>query len=139
MTDLSLLDVPGPTVTALSEPFWEAAANGVLSIQKCEACEKHVFYPRPICPHCWADALSWTKVSGRSHLKSFSEIWRPGHTGWAPVTPYLVGLVELAEGPTLMSHILAKDNEVSVGDPLVFAPTDVGGRVLPVFRKLSDQ
>ncbi|MBK5933620.1 hypothetical protein C8N32_12813 [Rhodovulum imhoffii] len=135
MTDLSTLSVAGPIREPLNEPFWQAAARGELSVQHCNACGRHVFYPRPICPHCWADALSWTVVGGHGRLKSFSEIWKPGHPGWIPAAPYLVGLVELAEGPTLLSHILAPENDVKIGDPVVFAPTDIGGRILPCFRK----
>lgn len=135
MTDLSQLGVAGPIYEPLNQPFWEAAAQGVLKIQRCGACDRHVFYPRPICPHCWADALDWVAVSGRGRLKSYSEIWKPGHPGWIPVAPYLVGLVELDEGPTLLSHILAQDNHVQIGDRLTLAPTQIGGRVLPCFRK----
>lgn len=135
MTDLSDLKVAGPIFEPLNQPFWDGAAEGVLRIQHCGACDRHVFYPRPICPHCWADALTWVTASGRGRLKSFSEIHKPGHPGWLAVTPYLVGLVELDEGPTLLSHILAPDNAVRIGDRLVLAPTDIGGRVLPCFRK----
>lgn len=135
MTDLSDLKVAGPIHEPLNAPFWEGAEQGVLKIQHCGACGKHVFYPRPICPHCWADALTWVTVSGNGRLKSFSEIWKPGHPGWMPASPYLVGLVELHEGPTLLSHILAEHNQVVVGDLLVFAPTNIGGRMLPCFRK----
>lgn len=135
MTDLSKLEVPGPTVTQLTKPFWDAIADGVFLIQKCASCGTHVFYPRPICPHCWQDALEWTEASGQGHIKSFSEIWKPGHAGWVPATPYLVGLVELAEGPTVMSHVVAKDNDISVGDRVVFEPSNIGGRMLPIFRK----
>lgn len=139
MSQLSQLEVPGPTVTALTKPFWDAAAKGVLSIQKCNACGKHIFYPRPLCPGCWEAALEWTEVSGKGRLKSFSQIWKPGHAGWIPATPYLVGLVELTEGPTMMSLILADDNEVSVGDALVFESMSIGGRLLPIFRKSQNQ
>jgi uncharacterized OB-fold protein len=133
--NLSELKVPGPTRNALTEQFWTAAAQGKLLIQQCGSCSKAVFYPRAICPHCWQDALSWREASGHGRLKSFSEIWKPGHPGWLPVSPYLVGLVELEEGPTMLSHILAENNAVKIRDALVFAPTDVGGRVLPLFKK----
>ena len=132
MTDLSNLKVPGPTMIPLTEPYWDAAANGHLIIQHCGSCNQHVFYPREICPHCWADALSWVPASGKGRLKSFSIIHRPGHPGWAEVTPYTVGLVELAEGPTMLSHILGDAPEI--GQPLTFTPTNVGGRILPFFR-----
>ncbi|MCE8470816.1 OB-fold domain-containing protein, partial [Rhodovulum sulfidophilum] len=59
-------------------------------------------------------------------------IWKPGHPGWIPAAPYVVGLVELAEGPTMLSHILGKAPEI--GMDLTLAPTNTGGRVLPCFR-----
>jgi len=139
MTDLTQLNVPGPIETPLTEPFWQAAAEGRLMIQHCGHCKSAVFYPRAICPQCWSDALEWQEASGRGRLKSFSEIWKPGHPGWIQVTPYLVGLVELEEGPTMLSHILADNNDVTVGDPLFFAPTQVGERVLPLFRKIKTE
>ena len=135
MTDLADLKVAGPIYEPLNQPFWDGAENGALKVQRCGACDRRVFYPRPLCPHCWSDALEWVTASGQARLKSFSEIWKPGHPGWIPVAPYLVGLVELAEGPTLLSHILADGNAVSVGDRLTFAPTNIGGRTLPCFRK----
>lgn len=135
MTNLSGLQVAGPIYEPLNRLFWELAAQGELRVQRCSTCEKHVFYPRPICPHCWADTLTWVTASGKATLKSFSEVWKPGHPGWIPAIPYIVGLVKLDEGPTLLSHIFVDDNHARVGDRLVFAPTNIGGRVLPCFRK----
>jgi uncharacterized OB-fold protein len=132
--ELQDIKVPGPTVTALTEPFWEAAKSGQLLIQHCGSCHRSVFYPRAICPHCWADALSWSEASGSGRLKSYSQVWKPGHPGWIPATPYLVGLVELAEGPTMLSHVLKKGAQVAVGDALRFAPTQIGDQVLPCFE-----
>lgn len=131
---LAELQVPGPTRTALTEPFWQAAEAGRLILQHCGACDRSVYYPRAICPHCWSDALTWQDASGQGRLKSFSQIWKPGHPGWIPVTPYFVGLVELAEGPTMLSHILTDSAALSVGDTLNFAPTAIGDRVLPCFQ-----
>ena len=133
MTALSELNVPGPTIIPLTEPLWTAAAKGRLSVQRCGSCDAHVFYPRGRCPYCWADALAWVEISGRGSLKSFSEVWKPGHSGWLPAVPYVVGLVALAEGPTMLSHILIDKNPVRVGDPLLLVPTNIGGRVLPCF------
>lgn len=135
---LTDLEVPGPTETALTRPFWDAASEGRLLIQRCGACNKAVFYPRAICPHCWSDALVWEEASGQGSLKSFSEIWKPGHPGWIPATPYFVGLVELDEGPTMLSHIISAGQKVGAGAPLRFAPTQIGGRVLPCFTIKQD-
>lgn len=132
MNDLSDLKVPGPTITQLTAPFWDAAEAGRLHLQHCEACQRAVFYPRRICPHCWSDRLVWREASGRGHLKSFSIVHRPGHPGWAPAAPYVVGLVELAEGPTMLSLVL--DEAPSVGMALRLRPTRVGDRRLPAFE-----
>lgn len=134
MTPLSELQVPGPTATPLTQPFWDAAAKGELIIQRCRSCEQAVFYPRALCPHCWSDSLGWVSASGSGRLKSFSQIWKPGHPGWIPAAPYYVGLVELAEGPTMLSHILAPSGSLSVGDALRFKAQDIGGRILPCFK-----
>ncbi len=139
MTDLAALQVPGPIHEPLNAPFWEGVEAGVLRIQRCGACGASVFYPRPICPRCWSDALRWVEARGTGRLKSYSEIFKPGHPGWSPATPYLVGLVELTEGPVLMSHILAAGNAVAIGDALTFAPTDIGGRILPCFAKAGSE
>lgn len=138
MSELSELKVPGPTEIELTRPFWTAAAEGRLLIQRCEDCSKAVFYPREICPHCWSEKLHWEEASGRGRLKSFSVVHKPGHPGWAPVAPYVVGLVELDEGPTMLSHILAGGRDPVVGDRLTMKPTDIGGRVLPAFQTADE-
>ncbi|WP_244483362.1 OB-fold domain-containing protein [Mesorhizobium sp. 1M-11] len=132
--DLDTLNIAGPTITTLTAPFWDAASRGRLCIQRCEACDKAVFYPRPICPHCWSRRLVWRDASGKGRLKSFSLVHKPGHAGWVPAAPYLVGLVELDEGPTMLSFILTGARAPEVGDPLLLAPTQIGGRMLPAFK-----
>ena len=134
MIDHSSLQVPGPTITDLTRPFWNGVADKQLLLQFCDSCQQHVFYPRPLCPYCWRGSLDWVPASGHGTLKSFSQIWKPGHPGWLPAAPYVVGLVLLAEGPTMLSHILVGSHTPCVGDPLVFAPTKVAGRELPFFQ-----
>ncbi len=133
--DFDLLKAPGPTITALTAPFWQAADEGRLIVQHCEECGKAVFYPRPICPHCWSERLVWRDASGSATLKSWSTIHRPGHPAWQPVAPYTVGIVELAEGPTMLSLILpASGKAFSLNAPLRLKPTRVAGRTLPAFE-----
>ncbi|MEM9220812.1 MAG: zinc ribbon domain-containing protein [Pseudomonadota bacterium] len=133
MTAFEDLAVPGPTTTPLSEPFWQAAEEGRLLIQRCIECGYAVFYPRPLCTNCWADALCWEEASGKGKLKSFSKILKPGHPGWASIAPFFVGLVQLTEGPTMLSTVLTGGREPSIDAPLSLTPTNVGGRILPCF------
>lgn len=131
--DLATLHVPGPIATALTEYVWNEAAAGRLAIQRCRACGHAVFYPRAICPNCWAGKLEWETASGRGTLRSFTVVHRPGHPSWAPAAPYVVGLVALAEGPTMTSLIVGHI-EPAVGARVHLEPTDVAGRILPAFR-----
>ena len=131
--DFGTLKAPGPTRTALTAPFWDAARDGRLVLQHCDACSRSVFYPRALCPHCWSDRLVWRAASGRGRLKSFSVVHRPGHPAWEAVAPYAIGLVELEEGPTMLSHILVAPDRLAVGLPLEVAMTRVGEEVLPFF------
>lgn len=135
---LAGLSVPGPTKIPLTEPFWHRAEQGILTTQHCDSCGSYVFYPRGRCPVCWSDQLSWVTVSGKGRLKSYSVVWVPGNEGWLPATPYVVGLVTLEEGPTMLSTILCEEPP-SVGDPVSFVPFNIGGRVLPCFHTFSEE
>lgn len=133
--DYDLIKAPGPTVTALTAPFWEAANQGRLMIQHCEDCVRAVFYPRPICPHCWSARLAWRDAEGTGKLRSWSTVHRPGHPAWQPVAPYAVGVVALSEGPTMLSLILKQDERNFALDAAVTVkPTRVAGRLLPAFE-----
>lgn len=138
MTDivdrLANLSVPGPTRTALTGRFWDAAAGGRFEIQQCQDCGQHIFYPRDICPSCWSPHLRWVEASGKGTLRSFTVVHRPGHPGWAQVTPYVVGIVALAEGPTMLSHILVAPEDAVVGMKLAVRMTKVGPETLPCFE-----
>lgn len=133
--DFDLLRAPGPTITALSAPFWEAADEGRLMIQHCQDCGSAVFYPRPICPHCWSARLAWKDARGTGRLRSWSTVHRPGHPAWQPVAPYTVGIVALSEGPTMLSLILKPDDRDYALDAAVkVRPMRVAGRTLPAFE-----
>lgn len=134
MTELQELEVPGPIENKLTEPFWVGASEGQFKLQRCNNCKVSIFYPRAFCPKCWSSNLTWVDASGKGKLKSFSIIWKPGHPTWIPAVPYVVGLVELEEGPTMLSHILKTGDNLQIGDPLQFISTNIGGRVLPCFQ-----
>ena len=130
---LSVLDVPGPTPTGESMPFWEAAREGQLKIPHCNTCGKFFFYPRHLCPHCWSRDWAWQQASGWSTLKTYTIVHRAGHPSWAAVAPYAVGLVELDEGPVLMTHVLATPAPCRVGSLMDVQFVKLGDWVLPCF------
>jgi len=134
---LATLEVPGPTVTALTAPFWEAAREHRLLIQRCTACERPIFYPRACCPYCWADSPDWIEATGEATLDSWSVVSRPGHPGWRDAVPYTVALVRLAEGPVMLSQILGDPRSLRADMPLRVVWVQCAGTILPFFEPAS--
>lgn len=129
------LNVPGPISTQISLPFWTAAHEGKLKLQRCTSCLDWVFYPRQICPHCWNTKLEWQGSCGRGKVKTFSVVYKPGHPAWKVVAPYVVALIQLEEGPTMLSLIVGtKPNRVQVGMPVQLRVVEIGEHSLPCFE-----
>ena len=82
--------------------YFDKLAAGRFEIQKCAGCGKHVFYPRVLCPHCGADRLDWVAPSGRGTVYSTTVVRRKPADGG----DYNVCLVDLAEGPRMMSRVV---------------------------------
>ncbi|WP_226036047.1 Zn-ribbon domain-containing OB-fold protein [Aquibacillus saliphilus] len=128
------LTVPGPTITPISKPFWDAIEQGEFILQHCKDCQKWVFYPRSHCPHCWSNQLEWKQASGKAQLKTWSTVHRAGHPAWQAITPYIVGVVELEEGPSMMTHLLVDaPNQLKIGDPLNVHYVQCNDTWLPFF------
>jgi uncharacterized OB-fold protein len=93
---------PRPMPTPETRHYWDGARAGELRLQRCNACAKVYFPPRPFCPACASRAVSVFRASGRGRLYSYVINHRP-----APgfTAPYAIAVVELDEGPRLMSNI----------------------------------
>lgn len=96
-----------PQPTALSAPYWRAAREGRLVVQRCESCGHAQFYPRSLCTRCSSERLAWSACSGRGRVKTFTVIRRAVSAAYEADVPYVVALIELEEGPTLMSNVVA--------------------------------
>jgi uncharacterized protein len=108
------MDLPKPEPTDLSRPFWGALRDGHLVFQRCA--NGHAFLPaRRHCPACLQPDPQWERASGKGRLVS----WVVYHTAYHPAfesrLPYNVALVELAEGPRLLTNIV-DPNEALVAD-----------------------
>lgn len=98
-------DVPEPTPETIH--FWEGCKAGELRLQRCDACAQAYFPPRPFCPRCGNREVSIFAASGRATLHSYVISHRP--PPWlkdAPKEPQAIAVVELAEGPRMMSNIV---------------------------------
>jgi uncharacterized OB-fold protein len=96
----------------LSRPFWEAAREHRLILQRCVACGRYQFYPRPFCLACPAGELEWAEVPGLGTVYSITTVRMNVLPELEP--PYQVAIVELDEGPRMLGGIV--DGEARIGD-----------------------
>lgn len=127
---------PQPTPTPDTAPYWEAASRRELQLPQCRACSQFHFYPRSICPHCGAMDLVWQPVAGTGRLVSYVVNHRP----W-PATddgePVVVAMVELTEGPRMMTNIVGVAPEparIPLDADVVVDFEVSGDTTVPVFR-----
>ncbi|MBS0494750.1 MAG: Zn-ribbon domain-containing OB-fold protein [Proteobacteria bacterium] len=84
---------------ACDQRYFGALAEGRFEIPRCKACGRHHFYPRVCCPHCGAQDLEWVQLTGRGTVYSVTIVRRADGD-------YTVVLVDLEEGPRLMSRVV---------------------------------
>jgi uncharacterized protein len=127
---------PIPVPSPESEPFWAAAREHELKLQRCSACDHTWFPPSDICPECMSNRWTWKTVSGKGTIFSFVIFHRPYHPGFRDELPYNVSIIELEEGPRMYSNVVGCSNEdLHVGMPVKVVFDDVTDEVtLPKFQ-----
>ena len=130
-----------PVSTAETAEYWAGCRRHELLIQRCADCATHQFYPRLVCASCSGRSLQWVRASGRGTLKSFTIVRHPVSPAYAVEVPYVVALVELLEGPTMMSNVIGcKVEEVHIGMPVDVVFDDwPEGVTVPKFRPAASQ
>lgn len=108
-------DKPLPKIDALNKPFWEAARQHRLVVQRCPACGDMRFPPSPVCPKCLDPNQGWNDVSGRGTLESWVDFYRAYWPGYADDLPYRACLVRLEEGPLLVSNLVGASDTAKLG------------------------
>lgn len=132
--------MPAPSIDPDSAPYWDALNAGRLIIKSCVDCGRAHFYPRELCPHCHSDNLSWIEASGRGVIYSFTVCRRPAGPAFADEVPYVVALIDLPEGPRMMSRITGDPSDVAIGRQVNVRFQRQGEElVLPFFEMLEEQ
>jgi uncharacterized OB-fold protein len=126
---------PAPRATPETAPYWEAAAAGVLKIQRCDDCGRHYFYPRSFCRYCASANVRWVTASGNARLESYVINHRP-----LPGTesePRVIAIVQLEEGPRLTTNIVGVEPDpaqLPLDLELTVEFAARGDMMVPVFR-----
>jgi uncharacterized OB-fold protein len=107
---------PLPKPTPDSQPFWDGCNEGVLRIQKCGSCQSLRYPPGNRCSRCWSEESQWVTCPGEGTVHSFTVMRRAYHPGLIQEIPYVVAVVELAEGVRIITNIVGcTPEQVSVG------------------------
>ncbi len=108
-------------------------AAGEFNILKCDDCRQHVFYPRLICPHCGSQQLQWVKASGRGTVYSTST------PRGCPEGDYNIALIDLDEGPRMMSRVTdIEPDKVTIGMAVNAYIGEIEGTALVLFTPAEE-
>lgn len=123
-------------VRSPQQEYFAHLAQGRFMIQRSRSSGEFVFYPRVVAPRTGMHDLEWVAASGRGTVYATTVMRvRP------PATPYNVCLVELEEGPRMMSRIEGLDPiKVRVGMPVqARISRDEDGQPLVVFTPAAKE
>ena len=125
-----------PLIDNETQPFWDACREHKLLLRHCLACGATTFYPRAFCPVCWSDDVEWVEASGRARLYTWSVVHRNDLPPFDERVPYVAAIVELEEGPRMMTNIVdVEHDQLRVGMELVVTfRAEADDVVLPLFR-----
>ena len=116
-------------------PFWAAAERRELFVQRCTACGEHQFYPRPFCLACGGHEVEWVQAAGTGTVHAATTVHLKVLPDMDP--PYVVALVELDEGPRLVTNLV--DPMSAIGDRVAVTWRErADAPPLPVFDVIED-
>jgi uncharacterized OB-fold protein len=134
---MSMSDFIEPVVTDINRGFWEGAVAGELRAQLCS--NGHLrLPPAPWCPFCLSDGWHWEVLSGRGTVLSRLIFHQAYFPAWQDRLPYNVVLVQLEEGPRMISNVVPLSfQDFAVGDSLEAVFEAEGDLVIPRFRVVA--
>ena len=130
MSDWSKVTRPIPVPNEWTQPFWDAAKQGVLALQHCQSCGHFQHPPYATCVNCMSIDLTFEPVRGTGAIYAYTIMYHGGDERFAAALPYASVIVELdeAQGAFLAGNLLDAP----------YTEAKVGRRVEVVFQKLND-
>lgn len=108
-----------PGTTELTEPFWRAAADGTLSVRRCEDCGALQHPPMPRCASCHGESLEWVAISPTASVYAYTVVYHPAHYALADKVPYVLAMVETEDGLKFVTDVVDCDPDgVVIGMPV---------------------
>lgn len=123
---------PTPAMDPVAQPFFEAAQAERLLIGLCRDTGRHFFYPRPSSPFTLSPNVEMVRAAGTGTIYSF--------TVARGKEPYALALVELTEGPRVLTNIVECDvDALAIGQAvrLLWQTTDDGHTKVAMFTPVA--
>ena len=128
--------MPPPMADGITLPWWQAAAEHRLVVQRCTSCEHTRLPPSPICPECRSADSDWREVSGRGEIYTYTLVRRPIAAGQE--LPYAIAVIALENsgGVRMISNVVDVDPAtLAIGLPVELAWEDMSADLaIPRFR-----
>ena len=133
-----MLPAPAPVINSTTAEFWKATTEGRFLLQRCNACDIVLWFPRRNCPKCWTEDVSTFDAQQTGTIYSFTVV-RKGKGAFQDAGPFVIAYVELADGPRIMTNIVDCDiDALHIGMPVEMVFHDTGeGSALYRFRPAS--
>jgi len=113
-----------PEIQGPDKIFQDGLAKGQINLQQCDDCERFIFFPRILCPHCKGSSLTWRLASGDGTIHTTTTVRRKSERGG----DYNVCMVELAEGVRMMSRVdEISPDDVKIGLPVTAFVGEIDG------------
>ena len=129
---------PTPEINDENRAFWEGCRQGELRVQKCSNCG-HIRHLSPACPQCLKAEHEWVAASGRGTVYSWIVVHQRYNRAFEEDLPYNVTIVELDEGPRMVTSLVDVENqEIKAGTPVEVVFDRVTEEItLPKFKRIG--
>jgi len=128
--------MPPPLANTTTLPFWQAAAEHRLVVQRCTACGHTRLPPAPVCSECRSDQSAWQEVPGEGEVYTYTIVHRP--ISPEQTLPFVIAVVALEDsgGLRMISNLVdVSPDDVSVGLPVKLVWEDMSDELaIPRFR-----
>jgi uncharacterized OB-fold protein len=100
-------------------PFWDSLRERKASVQRCDDCGTFFYIPKERCPNCLSASTTWTPISGRGEIYTYTVVHRGPTPAYQADTPYVIAHVAMEEGFRMVSNLRAVDPaDVRIGLPV---------------------
>ncbi len=128
---------PLPSLEGTTGEFYRYCKNHELRFQRCTGCGTWRHVPRDMCAQCGSWEWEWAKSNGRGKLFTWTVVTLAMYPAFAEEVPYAVALIEMEEGPRIVSRIVdVAPEDLYMDMPLELIFEAVTDEVtLPKFRR----